>query len=247
MSDPGKNWNVVTGCDKYSDGCLNCYAEDTVEWLQRLGQKAYQDNGFNLTIHEDKLDWPLKNLSKKPERPARCFVTDMGDLFHAKVSDEFIYQVFETMPKVPQHRFYVLTKRAEGLGELGPKLPWKSWIWAGVTVESNKYLHRIDHLKKLPPEVNKFLMFEPLLSEMPELDLKGIHWVVVGGETNKKMKFRPIKDAELPCQSTHILVDSQGRYRNIPERRHLCCICNSQFCPLHPPSVLLLRSFSSFL
>jgi len=194
MSDPGKNWNVVTGCDKYSDGCLNCYAEDTVEWLQRLGQKAYQDNGFNLTIHEDKLDWPLKNLSKKPERPARCFVTDMGDLFHAKVSDEFIYQVFETMPKVPQHRFYVLTKRAEGLGELGPKLPWKSWIWAGVTVESNKYLHRIDHLKKLPPEVNKFLMFEPLLSEIPELDLKGIHWVVVGGETNKKMKFRLIKE-----------------------------------------------------
>ena len=144
MSDPGKNWNVVTGCDKYSDGCMNCYAEDTVEWLQRMGQKVYRDNGFNLTLHEEKLDWPLKNLAKKPERPARCFVTDMGDLFHAKVPDGFIYHVFETMLKVPQHRFYVLTKRSERLGEMGPELPWAPWIWAGVTVESNKYLDRIE-------------------------------------------------------------------------------------------------------
>jgi len=194
MSDAGKNWNVVTGCDKYSDGCLNCYAEDTVEWLKGMGQKVYQDNGFNLTIHHDRLDWPIKKLSKKPERPARSFVTDMGDLFHAKVPDEFISQVFETMLKVPQHRFYVLTKRAERLGELGSKLPWRPWIWAGVTVESNKYLHRIDHLKKLPPEVNKFLMLEPLLSDMPKLDLDGIQWVVVGGETNQRMKFRPMEE-----------------------------------------------------
>jgi len=189
-----KSWNIVTGCDKYSDGCLNCYAEDIVEWLQGMGQKRYIDNGFNLTIHHDKLDWPLTHLPKKPQRPTRSFVTEMGDLFHKKVPDKFIYRVFETMLKVPQHRFYVLTKRAERLGDLGTKLPWRPWIWAGVTVESNKYLHRIDHLKKLPPEVNKFLMLEPLLSEMPKLDLDGINWVVVGGETNKKMKFRPIKE-----------------------------------------------------
>jgi protein gp37 len=98
------------------------------------------------------------------------------------------------MLKVPQHRFYVFTKRAERLGELGPKLPWKPWMWAGATVESNKHLHRINHLKKLPPEVNKFLMMEPLLSDMPELDLEGIDWVVVGGETNKKGKYRRIKE-----------------------------------------------------
>jgi len=194
MSDAGKNWNIVTGCDKYSDGCLNCYAEDTVEWLKRMGQKVYQDNGFNLTIHYDRIDWPLTHLAKKPERPARSFVTDMGDLFHAKVPDEFICQVFETMLKVPQHRFYVLTKRAQRLGELGTKLPWRPWIWARVTVESNKYLDRIDHLKKLPPDVNKFLMLEPLLSDMPKLDLDGIDWVVVGGETNKRMKFRPMEE-----------------------------------------------------
>lgn len=187
------SWNVVTGCDKYSDGCLNCYAEDTVEWLQRMGQKVYQDNGFNLTFHHDRLDWPLR-LAKKPKIPVRSFVTQMGDLFHSKVPDKFVYQVFETMLKVPQHRFYVLTKRAERLGELGSKLPWKPWMWAGVTVESNKYTHRINHLKRLPSEVNKFLMLEPLLSDMPELDLKGIHWVVVGGETNKKMKFRPMEE-----------------------------------------------------
>jgi len=225
MSDAGKNWNIVTGCDKYSDGCLNCYAEDTVEWLKRMGQKAYQDNGFNLTIRHDKLDWPLTHLAKKPERPARSFVTDMGDLFHAKVPDEFISQVFETMLKVPQHRFYVLTKRTQRLGELGTKLPWRPWIWAGVTVESNKYLDRIDHLKKLPSEVNKFLMLEPLLSEMPKLDLDGIHWVVVGGETNQKMKFRPmeekwvidirdqVKNAGLPFMFKHW----PGKTHNIKE------------------------------
>jgi len=88
MSDPGKNWNVVTGCDKYSDGCLNCYAEDTVVWLQGLGQEKYVQNGFNVTLHEDKLDWPLIYLPKKPQRPARSFVTDMGDLFHEKVPDD---------------------------------------------------------------------------------------------------------------------------------------------------------------
>jgi protein gp37 len=95
MSDRGKNWNVVTGCDKYSDGCLNCYAEDTVKGLAgRLKQTVYQVNGFNLTLHRDRLDWPLRNLPKKPKRPARCFVTDMGDLFHVRVPDQFIYQVF---------------------------------------------------------------------------------------------------------------------------------------------------------
>jgi len=194
MSDPGKNWNVVTGCDKYSDGCLNCYAEDTVQWLAGMGQAHYQQHGFNLTMHEDRLDWPTRNLPKTPNRPARCFVTDMGDLLHKKVPDRFIFKVFETMLHVPQHRFYVLTKRAERLGELGQTLPWAPWIWAGVTVESEKYLHRIDHLKKLPPGVNKFLMLEPLLSSMPELDLKGIQWVVVGGETNKKGKYRPMEE-----------------------------------------------------
>jgi len=118
----------------------------------------------------------------------------MGDLFHAKVPDEFIFEVFEVMLKVPQHRFYVLTKRAERLGELAPQLPWRPWMWAGVTVESDKYVDRITQLKKLPGNVNKFLMLEPLLSSMPQLDLEGIKWVVVGGETNKKMKFRNMKE-----------------------------------------------------
>jgi len=194
MSDGGKNWNVVTGCDKYSDGCQNCYAVDIIKWLKGMGQQVYKDNDFNLTMHNNKLIWPIDKLAKKPDKPAKSFVTDMGDIFHKNVTDEFIFKVFETMLNVPQHRFYVLTKRAERLGELGLHLPWKPWIWAGVTVESDKYIDRIDHLKKLPSEVNKFLMLEPLLSSMPELDLKGIDWVVVGGETNNKMKFREIKE-----------------------------------------------------
>jgi len=194
MSDSGKNWNVVTGCDKYSDGCMNCYAEDVVEWLKGMGQDVYVQNGFNVTAHYNRLDWPLKQLAKNPKKPAKSFVTDMGDLFHDKVPDDFIVKVFETMLQVPQHRFYVLTKRAKRFGKLAPQLPWRPWMWAGVTVESNKYLHRVDHLMKLPSEVNKFIMMEPLLSPMPNMDLNGIHWVVVGGETNKKMRFRPIKE-----------------------------------------------------
>ena len=194
MSDSGKNWNIVTGCDKYSDGCLNCYAVDVVTWLQRLGKKAYVQNGFNLTMHLNKLNWPLTDLAKKPKKPAKSFVTDMGDLFHTKVPDQFIMQVFQTMLQVPQHRFYVLTKRAKRFGQLAPQLPWKPWMWAGVTVESQKYLDRIDHLKQLPPEINKFIMMEPLLSSMPKIDLNGIDWIVVGGETNSKGKYRPIQE-----------------------------------------------------
>jgi protein gp37 len=194
MSDNQKNWNVVTGCDKYSDGCLNCYAEDIVEWKQRLRDQHYLKHGFNLTMRHNRLNWPLTNLSKRPRKPAKSFVTDMGDPFHDKVTDEFIFKIFEVMLKVPQHRFYVLTKRAERFGKLGPHLPWRPWIWAGVTVESDKYIDRIDHLKNLPPEVNKFIMMEPLLSSMPELNLAGINWVVVGGESNKKMRFRPMKE-----------------------------------------------------
>ena len=147
----GKNWNVVTGCNKYSDGCLNCYAEDdTVEWLKGMRKKLYIQHGSNLTMHYNRLNWPLKNLAKNPKRPAKSFVTDMGDLFHAQVPNNFVFKVFEVMLKVPQHRFYVLTKRTERLGELGPKLPWRPWMCAGVTAESDKYVHRITHLKKLP-------------------------------------------------------------------------------------------------
>jgi len=110
------------------------------------------------------------------------------------VTDDFIFKTYETMLQVPQHRFYVLTKRAERLGQLGQDLPWPPWIWAGVTVESEKYLPRIDELKKLPKGVNKFIMMEPLLGPIPEIDLDGIDWVVVGGETNKKMEFRPMEE-----------------------------------------------------
>ena len=190
----GHNWNVVTGCDKYSDGCLNCYAVDQVKWLAGMGQDVYILNGFNLALHNNRLNWPLIRFAKKPKKPAKSFVTDMGDLFHANVPDRFIKQVFDVMLQVPQHRFYVLTKRAERFGQLATQLPWRPWMWAGVTVESDKYLHRIDHLKKLPPEVNKFIMMEPLLSPMPKIDLNEIDWVVVGGETNKKGMFRPLKE-----------------------------------------------------
>jgi len=217
MSDSGKNWNIVTGCTPYSDGCLNCYAKDIVKWLARMNKSDYVTNGFNVTFRTDRLEWPLTNLpQKQPKRPYRSFTTDMGDMFHEKISNDQIVSVFEVMLQVSKHRFYVLTKRADRLGILGQHLPWRPWMWAGVTVESAKYIDRIDHLKRLPKEVNKFIMMEPLLGPMPDLDLDGIDWVVVGGETNKAGNFRPmekqwvidirnqVKNADLPFMFKHL-------------------------------------------
>ena len=123
MSDSGKNWNVVTGCDKYSDGCLNYYFIQSLPIDCLLRKEAYIKNGFNLTLHYNKLEWPIKQLARKPKKPAKSFVTDMGDLFHNQVPDDFIVKVFGIMLQVPQHRFYVLTKRADRFGELAPQVP----------------------------------------------------------------------------------------------------------------------------
>ncbi len=194
ISDAGKNWNVITGCTRFSDGCQNCYAEDIVDWLTGMGNEHYRERGFKVSCREDRLDWPIWKLAKRPMRPARTFVTDMGDPLHDDAPDSFIERVFQTMIQVPQHRFYFLTKRSHRLCELGQRLPWRPWIWAGVTVESADYLHRIDDLLKLPADVNKFLMLEPLLGPIPDLPLEGIDWVVVGGETDKKMRFRPMEE-----------------------------------------------------
>jgi protein gp37 len=185
QSGPGTSWNIVTGCNPYSDGCLHCWAKDVAAWQGRLRREHYVKNGFNVAVNESRRNWPLSGLPQKPRTPVRSWVTEMGDLFHEKVPDDFIRGVFGTLQQVPQHRFYVLTKRAERLAELGANLPWRPWIWAGVTIESDKYVHRLDLLNKLPPAVNKFVIFEPLLSAISTLEFEGVQWIVVGGETGK--------------------------------------------------------------
>jgi protein gp37 len=120
------------------------------------------------------------------------FVCSMSDLFHQGVPFEFILSVFEVMGMAPQHRFQVLTKRAKRLVDLGRKLPWVDNIWAGVSVENSEYLYRIDHLKQTDAAV-KFISFEPLLGPINDMDLQGIDWVIVGGESGPGA--RPIEKA----------------------------------------------------
>jgi len=169
-------WNPVTGCTKISTGCKNCYAERMAKRLHAMGQKNYR-NGFKLTCHPESLELPLR--WKKPQI---IFVNSMSDLFHDDVPLDFIKDVFATMRQAKQHLFQVLTKRAERLVELSPVLGWPENVWMGVTVESNDYKDRINCLRKTGAGI-KFLSLEPLLDDIGELDLFGIDWVIVGGES----------------------------------------------------------------
>jgi len=178
-------WNPVTGCNKISAGCKNCYAEQLSRRLKAMGQKNYV-NGFKLTLQPHMLELPLK--WKKPQM---IFVNSMSDLFHKDVTTDYIKQVFEVMNKAHWHRFQVLTKRAERVAELSDFLNWSDNIWMGVSVENKNFVHRIDYLRNTKARI-KFLSLEPLLSPLKNLNLKNIDWVIVGGESG--FKSRPIKE-----------------------------------------------------
>ncbi len=178
-------WNPVTGCNKISPGCKNCYAEVLSRRLKAMGQRNYV-NGFKLTLQPHMLELPLN--WKKPQM---IFVNSMSDLFHKDVPTEYIQQVFEIMGKAHWHTFQVLTKRADRLAELSDVLNWSENIWMGVSVESRNYVHRIDDLRNTKAQT-KFLSLEPLLSPLKNLDLKNIDWVIVGGESGHKA--RPMKE-----------------------------------------------------
>lgn len=169
-------WNPVTGCSKISAGCINCYAERMAKRLQAMGQKNYA-NGFSISLHQSSLKNPVK--WKKPQR---IFVNSMSDLFHEQIPFSFIQDVFTVMNQANWHCFQVLTKRAERLSEVADLLNWGDNIWAGVTVESNDYIERIDLLRAIPAKV-KFISFEPLIGSIGTVDLFGIDWVIVGGES----------------------------------------------------------------
>ena len=169
-------WNPVTGCTKLSAGCRNCYAERMAKRLQAMGQPSYR-NGFRLTCHPELVELPLRW-----RQPKMVFVNSMSDLFHADVPLDFIQSIFATMNRARRHVFQVLTKRADRLAELSPCLDWTENIWMGVTVESAPYKDRIDTLRTSGASL-KFLSLEPLLGDLGELDLAGIDWVIVGGES----------------------------------------------------------------
>lgn len=179
-------WNPVTGCDKISPGCKFCYAERLSVRLKAMGQKNYV-NGFDLTLHESAIGIPLTW-----RKPRTIFVNSMSDLFHKDVPQDFVLRVFETMRKADWHQYQVLTKRADRLLELDSVLPWAAHIWQGVSVESDDYTFRIDLLRKTHARI-RFLSLEPLLGPLPKLNLRGIHWVIVGGESGPGA--RPMKEA----------------------------------------------------
>lgn len=169
-------WNPVTGCTKISPGCKHCYAEVMARRLQAMGQVNYRD-GFTPTLQAHMLGKPLQW-----RRPQMIFVNSMSDLFHDQVPLPYIREVFSVMRTAHWHQFQVLTKRSERLRELSGSLEWPTNVWMGVSVERQDYLHRVDHLRTTGASV-KFLSIEPLLGPLEQLDLQGIDWVIVGGES----------------------------------------------------------------
>ncbi len=176
-------WNPATGCTKISDGCLNCYAERLAHRLKAMGNRRYV-NEFKVTLHDDLVDLPLKW-----REPKFVFVNSMSDLFHEQIPLEFIQRVFRTMGKADRHVFQILTKRSHRLLKISHRISWPPNVWMGITVESQKYIHRISDLQCVPAKM-KFLSIEPLLSAIPALPLDGIDWVIVGGESGPR--YRPV-------------------------------------------------------
>ena len=169
-------WNPVTGCTKVSPGCKHCYAERLAERLQAMGQRNYR-NGFKLTLQAHMLDLPLQW-----RKPQRIFVNSMSDLFQKEVPPAYILRVFGVMRRAYWHQFQVLTKRADILRELDRVIDWPANVWMGVSVENKAYTSRIDDLRHTHART-KFLSIEPLLGPIADLNLSGIDWVIVGGES----------------------------------------------------------------
>jgi protein gp37 len=180
-------WNPVTGCTKVSPGCKHCYAETMARRLHAMGAAGYE-RGFKLTLHPGRLEQPLLRRS-----PTVYFVNSMSDLFHPAVPDRFIEQVLDVCTRTPQHTYQVLTKRADRLPGFFAARAVPPNVWLGVSVENRRHgVPRIGELRKVRAGV-RFLSVEPLLEDLGELDLSGMHWVIVGGESGAKA--RPMQPA----------------------------------------------------
>jgi protein gp37 len=193
-------WNPISGCTKISRGCDNCYAERMAKRLQAMGTRGYE-NGFEVTLHPHALQKPLK--MKKPQM---IFVNSMSDIFHDKVPDEFIFEIFEVMNKAHWHTFQVLTKRPKRLEALNKKLKWTDNIWMGVSIESNEYIKRADYLRECDAKI-KFLSLEPLIDSVDKLDYSGLDWIICGGESGygaREIKKEWVIDIQQKCERFNI-------------------------------------------
>lgn len=228
-------WNPTTGCNKVSAGCKFCYAEVMTRRLKGMGQKKYSD-GFKLRLHPSAIELPYTWKT-----PQLVFVNSMSDLFHKDVPLSFVQRVFEVMKETPQHVYQVLTKRGDVLEAYAPFLEFTPNIWIGVSVEDDKVLDRINHLRHVDAHI-RFLSLEPLLGPLPNLDLDGIHWVIVGGESGSRprpIRVSWVQDIRRQCKKAGVPFffkqwggrnkkDSgrtlNGRtYDEMPEIKHLTC------------------------
>ncbi|HVV87620.1 MAG TPA: phage Gp37/Gp68 family protein [Kofleriaceae bacterium] len=193
-------WNPVRGCTKVSPGCKHCYAETFAERWRGIAGHPYEQ-GFDLRLVHEKLDEPLRW-----KRPRRIFVNSMSDLFHEQVDETFIGRVFDSMNAASWHTYQILTKRAERMRSVTRRLHRERvehpHIWLGVSVEDRRYgLPRIDVLRDVPAGL-RFLSVEPLLEDLGELDLDGIHWVIVGGESGpgaRAMRSEWVRSIQQQC------------------------------------------------
>jgi len=191
-------WNPVAGCSIASSGCKNCYAMQMARRLEAMGVEKY--NGLTIKRNNNvvwnnkvKLDHKSLAIPYNWKKPRKIFVNSMSDLFHPDVTDEFILQVWKVMEDTPRHNYQILTKRPDRMKEfvstkIETILPN---VWLGTTVESKDVSERIDHLRETPAII-RFISFEPLIDSVGPVNLKGIHWAIVGGESGSKA--RPIKE-----------------------------------------------------
>lgn len=202
-------WNPVTGCDRVSAGCENCYALTLAKRLKAMGTEKYQNDGnpvtsgpgFAVTVHPGALAQPYHWKS-----PRVVFVNSMSDLFHARVPKNFIQEVFRVIEENPRHTFQVLTKRPSRARKIAGDLKWPKNLWLGTSVEDSEVLHRIDDLRATPAAV-RFLSCEPLLGPLEDLNLEGVDWVIVGGESGNRarpMERQWVRDIRDQCVNSGI-------------------------------------------
>ena len=175
-------WNPSIGCRKISEGCAHCYAEVMAKRLQAMGNNDYKD-GFKFKLLPSRLEEPLK-----VKKPTKFFVNSMSDLFHEQMPYEYLDKIFDVILSTPQHIYQILTKREKIMLDYFAKKTIPQNVWLGVTVENEKYKYRIDCLKKINAHI-RFISFEPLIGKLGDLDLLGIHWCIVGGESGSMARL----------------------------------------------------------
>jgi len=192
-------WNPVTGCTKVSPGCAHCYAETFAERFRGVPGHPYE-HGFDLQLRPERLEQPLDWRQPRP-----IFVNSMSDLFHEDIPSSFVRKVFNVMKKANWHTFQVLTKRSDRMLQVAPHLHWPDNVWMGVSVENQRWTCRIDDLRNVPAKV-RFVSCEPLLGPL-RLDLRGIQWVIVGGESGPRARpMNPewLRDIQRQCQEAQV-------------------------------------------